>query len=175
MVYVTHDQEEAMTLGTRVAVMRDGVLEQVAPALEVFRRPANVFVAGFVGSPAMNLWRCSCTRLDAGLRIVSPAFSIDVADVGDAAPAGGEIRAGIRPHDIDLVPIGEGDGTGRAEIVERLGPMTVVHLRTPGMPKEFVRVVVPPDMRIEVGDQASFRVRRDRLHLFDDKSERRVN
>ena len=52
MVYVTHDQEEAMTLGTRVAVMRDGIVEQVAPALEVFRRPANVFVAGFVGSPA---------------------------------------------------------------------------------------------------------------------------
>ncbi len=52
MVYVTHDQEEAMTLGTRVAVMRDGIIEQVAPALEVFRRPANVFVAGFVGSPA---------------------------------------------------------------------------------------------------------------------------
>jgi multiple sugar transport system ATP-binding protein len=175
MVYVTHDQEEAMTLGTRVAVMRDGILEQVAPGLDVFLRPANVFVAGFVGSPAMNLWRCSCARLDAGLRIVSPAFSIEAEGLGSTVPDGGDVWVGIRPHDVDLVPSGEGDGAGRADIVERLGSTTVVHLSIQGMPDEFVRVVVPPDVWIEVGDQASFRLRRDRLHVFDGKTTRRIN
>src|SRR5215212_9035928 len=59
MVYVTHDQEEAMTLGARIAVMRDGVLEQVAAPMDLYDRPANTFVAGFIGSPAMNIWRCT--------------------------------------------------------------------------------------------------------------------
>ena len=67
MVYVTHDQEEAMTLGTRVAVMRDGALEQMAPPIELFRRPANVFVARFVGSPGMNVLRCTWQREGSGV------------------------------------------------------------------------------------------------------------
>jgi multiple sugar transport system ATP-binding protein len=174
MVYVTHDQEEAMTLGTRVAVMRDGIVEQVAPALEVFRRPANVFVAGFVGSPAMNLWPCTCHRSGDGLRVVSPALSIEPEGVDVAVPDGGHIRVGVRPHDIDLVPSGEGDGVGRVEVVELLGPATVIHLRVDGLPHEFVRVVVPADARIEVDDRASFRVRRDRLHMFDGMTGQRL-
>ena len=172
MVYVTHDQEAAMTLGTRVAVMRDGIVEQVAPALEVFRRPANVFVAGFVGSPAMNLWPCTCNRVGDGLRVVSPAFSIELKGIAVAGPDGRDIRVGVRPHDIDLLPKGEADGVGRVEIVEPLGPMTLIHLRVDGLPREFVRVVVAGDTVIEVGDQASFRVGRDRLHLFDGRTGR---
>ena len=124
MVYVTHDQEEAMTLGTRVAVMRDGIVEQVAPALEVFRRPANVFVAGFVGSPAMNLWRCSVSsaRRRAARRLAS---LLDRAGRRwmSRLPDGSDVWVGIRPHDIELVPNGDGDGAGRVDIVEPLGPV----------------------------------------------------
>ncbi len=173
-VYVTHDQEEAMTLGTRVAVMRDGLLEQVAPPLEVFRRPANVFVAGFVGSPAMNLWPCTYNRAGDGLQVVSPSTSITLKGIDVAPSDTSDIRVGVRPHDIDLVPKGEADGVGRVEIVEPLGPATLIHLRVDGLPKEFVRVVVPADTQIEVSDQASFRVRRDRLHVFDGKTGRRL-
>jgi multiple sugar transport system ATP-binding protein len=175
MVYVTHDQEEAMTLGTRVAVMRDGIVEQVAAPLEVFQRPANVFVAGFVGSPAMNLWPCRSSRAGDGVRLVSPALSIGVDGTGFAVPADAEVHAGIRPHDVDLVPAGDGDGAGLADIVEPLGPVTVVHLRVEGLPDRFVRVVAPGDTRIAVGERAGFRVRRDRLHLFDATSGRRLN
>jgi multiple sugar transport system ATP-binding protein len=174
MVYVTHDQEEAMTLGTRVAVMRDGIVEQVAPALEVFRRPVNVFVAGFVGAPAMNLWRGLCHRVGDRLRVASPAVSIELDAVDVAVADGSEVWVGVRPHDIDLVPNGEGDGVGQVEIVEPLGPVAVIHVRVDGLPREFVRVVVPADTRIEVADSASFRVRRDRLHLFDARSGRRL-
>ena len=96
MVYVTHDQEEAMTLGTRVAVMRDGIVEQVAPALEVFRRPANVFVAGFVGSPGMNLWSCTCHRVGDGVRVVSPV-RVDRTGRGRFRRSGRGERLGRRP------------------------------------------------------------------------------
>jgi multiple sugar transport system ATP-binding protein len=170
MVYVTHDQEEAMTLGTRIAVMREGIIEQVAPPLEVFRRPANVFVAGFVGSPAMNLW--PGTYNGAGDEpAISPDFAIDLR--GIAVPGTGDIRIGVRPHDIDLVPSADADGVGRVEVVEPLGQVTLIHLRVTGL-DGFVRVIAPADLQIAVNDQAGFRVRRDRLHFFDGKTGRRL-
>jgi multiple sugar transport system ATP-binding protein len=168
MVYVTHDQEEAMTLGTRIAVMRDGIVEQVGAPLDVFQRPANTFVARFVGSPPMNLWRCTCRRLSDGMRAVSPAFSIDLKGIGGAAADGCALRLGVRPHDIALVSIGEGDGAGRVALVEPLGPATLLHLQVDGLPDELARVIVPAETRLDVEDRTGFRVRRDRLHLFDD-------
>ena len=174
MVYVTHDQEEAMTLGTRVAVMRDGAVEQIGPALDVFRRPVNAFVAGFVGSPPMNLWRCGYGRGDRGMRLTSGACSIDLQPGELGLSAGADVLVGARPHDIDLAPSGEGDGEGRVEIVEPLGTVTVVHLRVDGLKNEFVRVVLPADTRIGVDDRISFRVRRDRLHVFDGQTGRRL-
>jgi len=174
MVYVTHDQEEAMTLGTRVAVMRDGAIEQTAPPLEVFRRPANMFVARFVGSPAMNLWACTCSRVGERLRIVSPALSIELERGNVAVPDVAEISLGVRPHDIELVSSDESDGAGRVEIVEPLGAVTVIHLRVDALAEDFVRLVVPVDTSVEVGDRVPFRVRRDRLHMFDARTGRRV-
>jgi multiple sugar transport system ATP-binding protein len=100
MLYVTHDQEEAMTLGDRVAVMRAGRIEQVGPPLEIYERPANVFVAGFVGSPAMNL-----------------------------VPRDGHIL-GIRPQDVELVAAGQGDAQGRVDVVEALGRDLLCHVKT---------------------------------------------
>ena len=175
MVYVTHDQEEAMTLGTRVAVMRDGIVEQVAPALDVFRRPANVFVAGFVGSPGMNLWPCKYHRVGDGVRVVSPALSLELERADFGVPDGGTVWAGVRPHDIDLVADGEGDAVGNVDVVEPLGPVTLIHLRVEGLPHELVRMVVAGDTGIQVGDRASFRVRRDRLHFFGGEGKRRLN
>ena len=170
MVYITHDQEEAMTLGSRVAVMYEGIIEQVAPPLEVFRRPANVFVAGFVGSPAMNLWPGTCQRVANGLRVVSPAFSMELNGVEVAGPDTRDIRVGVRPHDIDVVPEGQGDGVGRVEIVEMLGPAALIHLRVDGPITELVRVMLSAETPLAVGDRVSFRVRQGRLHLFDDKT-----
>ena len=108
MVYVTHDQEEAMTLGTRIAVMRAGRLEQVGTPLEVYERPATVFVARFVGAPAMNLWRASA------------------ANEPDA------VLVGIRPHDVTVTEAGVGEVDGTIEIVEMLGAQQVVHLAVEG-------------------------------------------
>jgi ABC-type sugar transport system ATPase subunit len=103
MVYVTHDQEEAMTLGQRIAVLRDGSIEQVATPEELYRRPATVFVAGFIGSPAMNLFR----------------------------EYAGAPTAGIRPHDVEIGAPDGTDLRGQVEIVEPLGHAQIVHLTTP--------------------------------------------
>jgi ABC-type sugar transport system ATPase subunit len=151
-IYVTHDQEEAMTLGTRIAVMREGAVEQVAAPLEVFRRPANMFVAEFVGSPAMNF----CAPGD-----------------GFAVPEAEGALIGIRPHDIELTDAAASDGQGRIELVEPLGASTVVHLRVEGRAAGLLRVVVPADRSAAVGDVIRFRLRRDRVHVFDPQTFRR--
>jgi ABC-type sugar transport system ATPase subunit len=173
MIYVTHDQEEAMTLGTRIAVMRDGAIEQVEPPLEVYHRPANTFVARFVGSPAMNVWTCASRRIEGRLRLVSPVLSIELEGTGAGVSDGIDVSVGVRPHDIDLVPHGQGDGTGRVEVVEPFGSATVVHLRVDGSPDGLMRMIVPADTPIAAGQAAGFRLRRDRLHLFDTRSGRR--
>ncbi|MBI4264770.1 MAG: ABC transporter ATP-binding protein, partial [Acidobacteria bacterium] len=143
VVYVTHDQEEAMTLGDRVAVLRDGAIEQVAPPLETYARPANTFVARFIGTPAMNL--------------------IPAALVGVAAPAGA--LAGIRPQDVAL----DQGGTLRAtvDLVEPRGPDHVLHLRldAPDAPPMLAIVAgsAPPAM----GASVTLMLPADRVHLFD--------
>jgi ABC-type sugar transport system ATPase subunit len=144
MVYVTHDQEEAMTLGSRVVVMRDGHIEQVAPPLTVFERPATTFVAQFVGSPSMNLW---------------PA-EIDAARTR-------AVTAGIRPHEIELVAAGAGEMQGTVEIVEPLGAQTIVHVKVPALPTGMIRAIVPAALTPRTGDAVGLRVRREGLHFFD--------
>ena len=169
-IYVTHDQEEAMTLGTRVAVMRQGVIEQIARPLEIFRAPANVFVAGFVGSPAMNLWPATCERSNDSIRIVSAVCTVGVTAVEMSRVKGGPVTVGIRPHDIERVSQDHADGSGHVEIVEPIGATTVVHLSVGGLPDQLVRVVLPADTVVGLNDYIHFRLRRDRLHVFDPHS-----
>jgi ABC-type sugar transport system ATPase subunit len=153
MVYVTHDQEEAMTLGTRIAVMRDARLEQVAAPMDLYEQPANTFVASFIGSPAMNIWPPgTVVRIDGEHRLV-----------------------GVRPHDIELTPADDGDAAGRVEILEPLGPTMLVHVRIDDASESRARIVVSANTRIALGDRIGFSVRRDRLHFFDATSGRRIS
>jgi len=154
VVYVTHDQEEAMTLGWRVAVMRDGFLQQVAPPMELYRRPANRFVAEFVGSPGMNFLP------------------------GDAVPGMGQADAatlGVRPHDLTIVAQGAGDTDAWVDVVEPRGSELLVYLRmgAKGDGAEL-RVVAPPEPAIEEERVVGVRFDRARLHWFDEVSRRRV-
>jgi multiple sugar transport system ATP-binding protein len=174
MVYVTHDQEEAMTLGTRIAVMRDGQIEQVDPPLAVYRRPSNAFVARFVGAPTMNLWNCRCQDNVASLRLTSPAFTVDLDWPRSAMPKAGTLVAGIRPQDVELMSTDTPDARGRVAIVEPLGATTVVHVSVDGLP-ELVRLLAGSEVRIEVGAEVGIRLRRDRIHLFDEQTGRRID
>jgi ABC-type sugar transport system ATPase subunit len=133
MLYVCHDQEEAMTLGDRIAVIRDGQLQQVGPPLEVYRRPGNSFVAGFIGSPSMNFFACELREIrgdDEGvkLRLVSAGFELPLdaalhAQLGcyDGEPATGQkLLLGARPEDIRLVDPPSADATARVDVIEPL-------------------------------------------------------
>src|SRR5262245_44782603 len=144
-IYVTHDQEEAMTLGPRVAVMRQGIVEQIAAPLEIFQRPANVFVAGFVGAPAMNLWPATIERTADRLRVLSPVCAVDVSGPDITRVKADHVTLGVRPHEIDLVRERDADGSGRVEIAEPIGATTIVHLRVEGFADQLVRAVVRVD------------------------------
>ncbi len=149
MLYVTHDQVEALTLGTRVAVLGHGRLQQVGTPLEVYRRPANRFVATFVGTPAMNVWR-----------VVDGHAGPFPLDVGSASVP---LDAGIRPEHVAL----GGEIPARVEVVEEAGSETVIHLLSDGH-----RVVarVGPETRVEQGDTVGLSLRREHIHLFDGHS-----
>jgi ABC-type sugar transport system ATPase subunit len=173
MVYVTHDQEEAMTLATRMAVMNGGMIEQVAPPLEIFARPATMFVAQFVGTPSMNLWLGTWTR-DGGVpRVTTASFALDAAEsaLGGASSDGSKIIIGLRPHDIDVAPIGVGDVDGTVELVEALGAWTTMHVRV-GTDRELVRVAALSGPAARPGDRVGLKFRRDRLQLFDAATQR---
>jgi multiple sugar transport system ATP-binding protein len=155
VVYVTHDQEEAMTLGSRVAVMRDGFLQQVAPPMELYLRPANQFVAGFVGSPAMNFL---------------PAEEVPSA----LTPREGTL--GIRPHDIQIVAPGTGDESAYVELVESRGSEQLVYLCLRGNNQgPAIRVVAPPETQVEPEQIVGLRFDREKLHWFDAESGKRLS
>ncbi len=123
-IYVTHDQVEAMTMGDRVAVLRDGILQQCAAPRELYENPTNAFVAGFIGSPAMNLATLPLT--DGGVQLGSTVLPV-ARSVVDAAAAAGltEIVYGVRPESLRLVP---DDGFELVvELVEELGADAYVH------------------------------------------------
>jgi ABC-type sugar transport system ATPase subunit len=150
-IYVTHDQVEAMTMGDRIAVMKLGVLQQVGSPEELYRDPRNVFVAGFIGSPAMNL---------------VPAEILDGAD-GD-----GRI-AGFRPEHVDLAN-GRPEGVAfdaRVEVVEYLGDEQLVHL----IRKDTaIQAKLPVEAQLGAGQELKLTVPRDKLLLFDAQTEERV-
>jgi ABC-type sugar transport system ATPase subunit len=124
----------------------------------------------------MNLWRGVCARAG-GQRwqVTSPAFSVEGERDQVQLPDGSPVIIGVRPHDLDLAAPGSGDGLGRVEVVEPLGPATLIHVRVDGPSGDLVRIVVPAEGRIAVAESAGFRVRRDRLHLFDAQTGQRLN
>jgi multiple sugar transport system ATP-binding protein len=136
-VYVTHDQVEAMTMGDRVSVMRKGMLQQVAPPEELYNRPQNMFVAGFIGSPAMNMLEATVSREQGSTRIVAGEMSIDLSETTLAARptlqayVGRPIVLGIRPEGLNDAALTLDDHharvRGHAELREALGPEVLMH------------------------------------------------
>jgi multiple sugar transport system ATP-binding protein len=127
-IYVTHDQTEAMTLGDRVVVMNEGVVQQVDPPDRLYRNPSNTFVAGFIGSPSMNFLE---GRLAGGsLQLGAHTFDVPDALKRHLVRAEGQVIVGIRPEDLVLAGTGNGAIPTEIEISEQLGPEVIVHLRT---------------------------------------------
>jgi multiple sugar transport system ATP-binding protein len=166
-LYVTHDQAEAMTMGARVALLRQGTLEQVGPPLELYRRPANVFVAGFLGSPAMNLW--PAVMEDGILRVAGAEVRLP-PERAHALAGASALTAGLRPEDVVLAPA-SGGAPARVLVVEPMGSETIVTLERDG-----ARIVARTagELAFEPGQAVSFALPAERLHFFESSSGRRL-
>jgi multiple sugar transport system ATP-binding protein len=166
-VYVTHDQVEAMTMGHRVCVLLDGVLQQVDSPRTLYGRPANVFVAGFIGSPAMNIKTVPLT--DAGARFVDMLLPLSREQVRAArADAGGDkVTVGFRPEHCDLVAEGEGGMPVTVDLVEELGSDEYVygHAILEGSSERFV-VRTSGGNTPALGEIVNVKPHPDRHHAF---------
>ncbi len=172
MIHVTHDQEEAMTLGERIVVMRDGAAEQIAPPLEVYQQPANVFVATFVGSPKMNILGVTvAARGDGRLALDGGGFSVDAPPLRLAT--GARLLLGIRPRDVNLVEPGHADAAAHIALIERLGHESVVRVRIDGGGSE-VTLVANADEVSASTETVGLRFRREGIHLFHADDGRRI-
>ena len=176
-IYVTHDQVEAMTMGDRIVVMKDGVVQQVAPPQELYDRPANIFVAGFIGSPAMNFMHGAISpdgaTFDGGtFKLVLPA-----ALAAASKPyAGKKMVLGIRPEDVeaDASYIEAHAGArvpAKVEVVEPLGAEIFLYLSTGG---NNITARVEPHLRFKAGEEITLALNTDKIHLFDLETEKAV-
>ncbi|NJL36413.1 MAG: ABC transporter ATP-binding protein [Leptolyngbyaceae cyanobacterium SM1_4_3] len=170
-IYVTHDQVEAMTMGDRIAVMNAGQIQQIAPPLELYNRPANRFVAEFIGSPQMNFLP---VQIRAPLTIVHPQFRLTLPEIWETALSqytGRSLTLGIRPEHLSLSVAAPKNIPVRVERVEALGNETqlilsLIELAATSEPT-VLRSRVEPDRRISLGEELWLAIATDKVHLFD--------
>jgi multiple sugar transport system ATP-binding protein len=160
MIYVTHDQIEAMTMADKIVVLRSGRVEQVGPPLELYNSPANRFVAGFLGSPRMNFLPARVVTAEQGTTL------LEVEDLGPVPTppraglrSGDKVTLGIRPEHLEIVPGGTG---ATVQAVEQLGGLSYVRLS----PHDIV-AQIHGQTRLAADDTVSLRMSPDLVHLFD--------
>jgi alpha-glucoside transport system ATP-binding protein len=167
MIYVTHDQVEAMTLADRIVVLSAGRIEQVGPPLELYERPANLFVARFIGSPAMNVMPVTIIGTGDTTRIKLKDGSEVSVDVTTAASEQGKTASfGVRPEDLAIATGDETLFEGEVEIVEALGEVTLLYVNGP-VEEEPVVVKLPGIVDVKKGQKLRFSADKTKLHLFD--------
>ncbi len=169
-IYVTHDQAEAMTMGDRIAVMNQGRLQQLAAPQEVYLKPRNLFVAGFLGSPPMNL--ISCVLKEKGM-VESSTFkfqlSSEVADKIKNEATGSELVLGFRPEDVTLSRE-SAPGAIETEVYmyEPLGSEVIADLR---VGNDLIKAKTKPNLELKIGQEMWLSIEQDSIHVFDRKTE----
>jgi len=164
-IYVTHDQVEAMTLGDRIAVMKDGVIQQYAPPQETYDHPANQFVAGFIGSPAMNFLAASAANRDGRIYLSGADFDIGIPAGRDAEALPERVVMGVRPEDLD----GPSEETANTlamtvSVKEQLGHALLVYGK---VGDTQVVASLDPHRQVETDARIRLTVNLDTLHVFD--------
>jgi multiple sugar transport system ATP-binding protein len=171
VVYVTHDQAEAMTLSDRLVVMRYGIVQQVGTPLEVYNNPVNMFVGRFLGSPSMNMVESTVASEDgaAVLQTAGGALPVTGAMVsGSELTVDRPLAVGIRPEDISITP-GYGDGLhATVEVIESMGSANVVYAR---LGSQRIAITTPPTFSAEFDAPISLHLDMEKLHLFDPETE----
>ena len=163
MIYVTHDQVEAMTLADRIAVTHEGLLQQVGTPAEMYDTPTNVFVAGFIGAPQMNF----LPGLLADGQVIGKGFALGAR----SAAASGEVTVGIRPHDLSLTDDGAASALrATVDVIEPLGWESHLHCTVGGVTL-LAQVEAAQARQIQPGDAIQMTVEPEAVHLFDRKTE----
>ena len=169
-IYVTHDQVEAMTLGDRIAVMKDGIIQQYASPQETYDRPSSQFVAGFIGSPSMNFFPATATY-DSGHTILSGdgfRMTLPIERSLDNLPS--QVTLGIRPEDLQGPASDTADAvTFRVTVIEQLGHSLLVYGR---IEQTQIVACLDPHSKVELDSQIYLKVNLDTLHLFDPETGR---
>jgi sn-glycerol 3-phosphate transport system ATP-binding protein len=166
-IYVTHDQVEAMTLGHRLVVMNEGRAEQIGTPMELYLRPATTFVAGFIGSPAMNL--AAAERRGDAVAVDGETFPLPPGMTAASLPP--RVLVGVRPEHFELTASETATLTVHAELVEALGADTLVHAHAGGA---NLTLRLPGGSPVRAGDHLPVRVAPDHVHLFDEASGLRI-
>jgi ABC-type sugar transport system ATPase subunit len=166
MIYVTHDQVEAMTMADKIVVMNDGIIEQVGAPLELYNKPSNKFVAGFIGSPKMNFISTKIlsksgdkTEVD-----IMGSSKISIPKTSASASEGDSVELGIRPEHLTVNQSGDASWESKVFVVEKLGSGTFLYLEKEGEP---LVVETDGDSNIKVGDTVKVGFDAERCHLFD--------
>ena len=165
VVYVTHDQVEAMTMGTRIVVMKDGFVQQVGEPGIIYREPANMFVAAFIGSPPMQFLRGRTIRDAGGIRFQGNGFELPLPDFGEQTPIRDGIVLGVRPENLDLTD----EATAIpsiVDVVENIGSEALIHGKTPDGELIVVRMATPESVPA-AGERIQVKPVRGNIHLFD--------
>ncbi len=172
-IYVTHDQVEAMTMADRIVVMNDGIAQQIGPPQELYDDPANLFVAGFIGSPAMNLLQATLREdpsANAAVTVMIGSESLGSVARPAALPASGRVIAGIRPERIAL-GAGAAGIPGEIDLIEATGIGMILHLKAGG---QLLKIYTTDRVKFMAGDRIRMRIDPQDLLLFDVDSGRRL-
>ena len=159
MIYVTHDQVEALTLADRIVVLNEGKIQQIGKPLELYQSPANLFVANFIGSPTMNIF--DVKQVGEELELVNGAL-IDMQGRGGTSAA---VKFGIRPEHIAIVSREQGHVVGTAEVVERLGSDSNIYTQVEGLGQMLIRY--HGNTELNIGDEFGLQFDLGAAHLFD--------
>jgi len=175
-IYVTHDQSEAMGMADRIMVMEKGQGSQLGTPQEIYFHPTNRFVAGFIGTPPMNMLTVQVQEEDGRLSLVSPHFEFFLpAELADRlrAHTGREVTLGVRPEDLMILPEGKGDFSAEVFVVEPQGPQQIVSFKLgEGL---IFKSVVDATMPVAPGQSVELKFNHARIHLFDEETGERIN
>ena len=178
IIYVTHDQTEALTLGTRIVVMKDGVMQQVATPIDLYTKPCNLFVAGFIGSPQMNFIDCKVVRDEEGIKLAFGSYAVKLPESkAETLVEGGyidkDVIMGIRPEDIKDEEIFINAGSSNVldatvRVYEMLGAEVFLYFSVEG---HDITVRVNPRTTARPGDTIKIALDTSKIHIFDKDTE----
>ena len=174
-IFVTHDQSEAMSMADRIVIMKDGEVIQIGNTDDVYFRSADVFVAGFIGTPPTNFFEVDVTNQNGAIQLQHPNFSLELGETQSAFLKNyqhSKLILGVRPENIVISDRGQAAFSEKTLVVEPQGSHQIVAIELDG---KLVKIVAPPHPNISAGEVLHLNFQQEHIHLFDIETEKRIN